>query len=230
MSRPRSGGCATPSRRCSRRSTSWSTRASRARAGRASRRSSRPIACSPTDRGWLARMTEAVRSGLTAEAAVQKVRDETKSRMMQVTDPYLRERLYDLEDLANRLQQFLIRAAADRQRGRVPTEFILVAAGDGAGRAAGLRASPDQGARARGRLADRCMSRSSRARSTFRSSAGSPTRPASDRAGRRRRRRRRPRQRADPSARRHPADRSRQRSPRARGAAPITRPCATSRP
>src|SRR5262249_123996 len=59
------------------------------------------------DRGWLGRITEAVRSGLTAEAAVQKVRDETKSRMMQVTDPYLRERLYDLEDLANRLQQSL---------------------------------------------------------------------------------------------------------------------------
>src|SRR5207302_1621008 len=55
------------------------------------------------DRGWLERITEAVRSGLTAEAAVQKVSDETKSRMMQVTDPYLRERLYDLEDLGNRL-------------------------------------------------------------------------------------------------------------------------------
>ena len=77
------------------------------------------------DRGWLARIAEAVRSGLTAEAAVQKVRDETKSRMMQVTDPYLRERLYDLEDLANRLQQFLVGppgAAAE-----LPTEFILVA-------------------------------------------------------------------------------------------------------
>jgi phosphotransferase system enzyme I (PtsP) len=77
------------------------------------------------DRGWLARIAEAVRSGLTAEAAVQKVRDETKSRLMQLTDPYLRERLYDLEDLANRLQQFLVgppSAAAE-----FPAEFILVA-------------------------------------------------------------------------------------------------------
>ena len=41
------------------------------------------------DRGWLGRINEAVRSGLTAEAAVQKVRDETRSRMMQVTEPYL---------------------------------------------------------------------------------------------------------------------------------------------
>ena len=59
------------------------------------------------DRGWLGRITEAVRSGLTAEAAVQKVRDETRSRMLQISEPYLRERLFDLEDLANRLQQYL---------------------------------------------------------------------------------------------------------------------------
>ena len=75
------------------------------------------------DRGWLARIAEAVRSGLTAEAAVQKVRDETQSRMMQVTDPYLRERLYDLEDLANRLQQHLSgrppSAACGRAAGRI---------------------------------------------------------------------------------------------------------------
>src|ERR1700728_507036 len=59
------------------------------------------------DRGWLGRITEAVRSGLTAEAAVQKIREETRTRMMQIADPYLRERVLDLEDLANRLQHFL---------------------------------------------------------------------------------------------------------------------------
>ncbi len=79
------------------------------------------------DRGWLSRIAEAVRSGLTAEAAVQKVRDETKSRMMQVTDPYLRERLYDLEDLANRLQHFLAGPAAAGAAPELPAEFILVA-------------------------------------------------------------------------------------------------------
>ena len=78
------------------------------------------------DRGWLGRITEAVRSGLTAEAAVQKVRDETKSRMMQVTDPYLRERLYDLEDLANRLQQVLS-GQTSGTAAEMPAEFILVA-------------------------------------------------------------------------------------------------------
>jgi phosphotransferase system, enzyme I, PtsP len=79
------------------------------------------------DRGWLGRITEAVRSGLTAEAAVQRVRDETRRRMMQVTEPYLRERLFDLEDLANRLQQFLAGQAPGIAAPDDPAEFILVA-------------------------------------------------------------------------------------------------------
>jgi len=59
------------------------------------------------DRGWLKRIDEAVKSGLTAEAAVQKVQDDTRARMSQVADAYLRERLHDLEDLANRLLHHL---------------------------------------------------------------------------------------------------------------------------
>ncbi len=78
------------------------------------------------DRGWLQRMTDAVRSGLTAEAAVQKVQDETRARMSKVSDPYLRERLADLEDLTSRLQQHLAgrHFAVDAA---LPAEFILVA-------------------------------------------------------------------------------------------------------
>ena len=79
------------------------------------------------DRGWLGRITEAVRSGLTAEAAVEKVSDENRSRMMQLSDPYLRERLFDLEDLANRLQQFLSGQEPDAATADLPPEFILVA-------------------------------------------------------------------------------------------------------
>jgi phosphotransferase system, enzyme I, PtsP len=79
------------------------------------------------DRGWLGRITEAVRSGLTAEAAVQKIRDETRSRMMQISDPYLRERLFDLEDLANRLQQYLAGQTPATAAAELPAEFILVA-------------------------------------------------------------------------------------------------------
>jgi len=55
------------------------------------------------DRGWLHKMREAVTTGLTAEAAVERVQSDTRARMMRQTDPYLRERLHDLDDLANRL-------------------------------------------------------------------------------------------------------------------------------
>jgi phosphotransferase system, enzyme I, PtsP len=78
------------------------------------------------DRGWMARIADAIHSGLTAEAAVQKERDEVRRRMLQGSDPYLRERLVDLEDLTNRLQRHL----ADRHpyaAAELPPEFILVA-------------------------------------------------------------------------------------------------------
>ena len=59
------------------------------------------------DAGWFARIDEAISSGLTAEAAVQKIHNDIRARMSQVTDPYLRERVHDLEDLGGRLLQHL---------------------------------------------------------------------------------------------------------------------------
>ena len=79
------------------------------------------------DRGWITRITEAVRSGLTAEAAVLKVKDDTRARLSQATDPYLRERLADLDDLANRLIEHLAGAEDRPRRARVPEDAILVA-------------------------------------------------------------------------------------------------------
>jgi phosphotransferase system, enzyme I, PtsP len=79
------------------------------------------------DRGWITRIADAIRGGLTAEAAVEKVRDETSRRMMQASDPYLRERLVDLEDLANRLQRHLSAPVAGAVSAELPREFILVA-------------------------------------------------------------------------------------------------------
>src|SRR6202012_1792840 len=60
------------------------------------------------DSGWVSRIGEAIRSGLTAEAAVVRVGEDTRARMGQVSDAYLRERLQDLEDLGNRLLRHLI--------------------------------------------------------------------------------------------------------------------------
>jgi phosphotransferase system, enzyme I, PtsP len=79
------------------------------------------------DRGWVTRIADAVRSGLTAEAAVQKVSDDTRTRMMQVSDAYLRERLFDLEDLANRLLRHLSGRPPSAAWAELPPEFILVA-------------------------------------------------------------------------------------------------------
>ena len=50
------------------------------------------------DRGWISRISEAIGSGLTAEAAVQRAHDDTRARMQAMTDPVLRERLQDLDD------------------------------------------------------------------------------------------------------------------------------------
>jgi phosphotransferase system, enzyme I, PtsP len=59
------------------------------------------------DTGWFKRIDEAVSSGLTAEAAVQKINNDIRVRMDQITDPYLRERIHDLEDLSTRLLDHL---------------------------------------------------------------------------------------------------------------------------
>ncbi|BBK36234.1 phosphoenolpyruvate--protein phosphotransferase [Allostella sp. ATCC 35155] len=77
------------------------------------------------DRGWIQRIREAIRGGLTAEAAVQKVQDDTRARMHAITDPYLRERLLDLQDLTNRLLQHL--AGEVTARREMPEHAILIA-------------------------------------------------------------------------------------------------------
>ncbi len=59
------------------------------------------------DDGWLRRIRDAIDTGLTAEAAVHKVNAEIHTRLGAVADPYLRERVHDLEDLAHRLMQHL---------------------------------------------------------------------------------------------------------------------------
>ena len=55
------------------------------------------------DEGWARRINEAIDSGLTAEAAIERVQQRTRMRMRQIDDPLLADRMHDLEDLANRL-------------------------------------------------------------------------------------------------------------------------------
>ncbi|WP_246149382.1 phosphoenolpyruvate--protein phosphotransferase [Skermanella pratensis] len=78
------------------------------------------------DRGWLSRIREAIRNGLTAEAAVQRVQNDTRARMSQMHDPYFRERLLDLDDLTNRLLQHLA-GKESLASANLPDDVILVA-------------------------------------------------------------------------------------------------------
>ncbi len=55
------------------------------------------------DEGWSRRINAAIDSGLTAEAAIERVQQRTRARMREIDDPLLQERMHDLEDLSNRL-------------------------------------------------------------------------------------------------------------------------------
>ncbi|KAF0105806.1 MAG: phosphotransferase system enzyme I PtsP [Rhodospirillaceae bacterium] len=78
------------------------------------------------DRGWAERVREAIDSGLTAEAGVQRAFDDVRTRLGQSTDPYIRERLSDLQDLSNRLLLRLTgRVATDPST--LPDDMIVVA-------------------------------------------------------------------------------------------------------
>lgn len=79
------------------------------------------------DRGWLGRIGEAIATGLTAEAAVRRVQNDTRARMSHITDPYLRERLLDFDDLANRLLLHLAGKTTAAAAGALPQDMILVA-------------------------------------------------------------------------------------------------------
>jgi len=79
------------------------------------------------DRGWVHKLEEAVMTGLTAEAAVERVQSDTRARMLRQTDPFLRERLHDLDDLANRLMRQLTGRDHAPSRESLPENAILVA-------------------------------------------------------------------------------------------------------
>jgi phosphotransferase system, enzyme I, PtsP len=84
------------------------------------------------DQGWARKLEEAIRNGLTAEAAVEKVQSDTKARMMRLTDPYLRERMHDFEDLANRLLRQLTGYTAKSAGEGFPNDAIIFARAMGA--------------------------------------------------------------------------------------------------
>jgi phosphotransferase system enzyme I (PtsP) len=84
------------------------------------------------DRGWVRRMHEAIRNGLSAEAAVEKVQSDTRARMQRQIDPFLRERLHDFDDLANRLLRVLMNKPQGPGGADLPRDAIIVARNMGA--------------------------------------------------------------------------------------------------
>ena len=80
------------------------------------------------DKGWHRRLREAVQGGLTAEAAVERVQNAMRTRMLRQHDAYWRERQRDLDDLSDRLMRVLAGriTSADEPSG-LPPDAILVA-------------------------------------------------------------------------------------------------------
>jgi len=83
-------------------------------------------------KGWMRRMQEDIARGLSAEAAVEKEQSLARTRMEQVPDPYLRERLHDLDDLSNRLLRILT-GQGSNTGAEMPANPVLIARNIGPG-------------------------------------------------------------------------------------------------
>jgi phosphotransferase system enzyme I (PtsP) len=79
------------------------------------------------DEGWSRRINEAIDSGLTAEAAIERVRQRTAQRMREIDDPLLQDRMHDLDDLANRLLRIVSGQLGTAAKAGVPQDAVLIA-------------------------------------------------------------------------------------------------------
>src|SRR5688500_13005231 len=79
------------------------------------------------DEGWSRRINEAIDSGLTAEAAIERVQQRTRARMREIDDPLLAERMHDLEDLSNRLMRIVSGRMGTAAQTGLTKDAILIA-------------------------------------------------------------------------------------------------------
>ncbi|HXH52588.1 MAG TPA: phosphoenolpyruvate--protein phosphotransferase [Sphingomicrobium sp.] len=79
------------------------------------------------DEGWSRRINEAIDSGLTAEAAIERVHQRMRSRMRDIDDPLLAERLHDLEDLSNRLLRIVTGRMGTAAQTGLARDTVLIA-------------------------------------------------------------------------------------------------------
>ncbi len=79
------------------------------------------------DEGWSRRINEAIDSGLTAEAAIERVQQRTRMRMRQIDDPLLGDRMHDLEDMSNRLLRIVSGQLGSAAQAGLRQDTILLA-------------------------------------------------------------------------------------------------------
>ncbi len=79
------------------------------------------------DEGWSRRINEAIDSGLTAEAAIERVQQRTRARMLEIDDPLLQERMHDLEDLSGRLLRIVSGRMGTAAQTGLPSDSVLIA-------------------------------------------------------------------------------------------------------
>jgi phosphotransferase system, enzyme I, PtsP len=79
------------------------------------------------DRGWLRRLREAVATGLTAEAAVERVQNVARAKLQRRTEPFMREWLHDFDELANRLLHQLTGQGFVSAHKDLPYNSVIVA-------------------------------------------------------------------------------------------------------
>ena len=79
------------------------------------------------DEGWGRRINAAIDSGLTAEAAIERVQQRTRARMQEIDDPLLKERMHDLEDLSNRLLRIVSGRMGTAAQTGLSRDAILIA-------------------------------------------------------------------------------------------------------
>ena len=84
------------------------------------------------DKGWRKRMEASIEGGLAAAVAVEKEQSEMRSRMSRLADPYIRDRLYDLDDISNRLIRILTKTDVKIDKEKIKNA-ILVARNIGPG-------------------------------------------------------------------------------------------------
>ncbi len=79
------------------------------------------------DEGWQRRINAAIDSGLTAEAAIERVQQRTRARMQEINDPLLKERMHDLEDLSNRLMRIVSGRLGTAAQTGLARDAVLIA-------------------------------------------------------------------------------------------------------